>query len=314
MSNFREQNGGRRSRKATPPATVQTLIDSAETRKKGRSRVREASTPLRVIAAVFIAVIIIATIAANWLPIASPVQQEITQKLQSIGSNGYLLGSDQFGRDILSRLIFGARTELVVALGATAVAIVVGTVLGLIGGFYGRWAETITMRAVDVILAFPPIILALLVVTIYGPGIVTLIFVMGLLFAPAYARLTYGQVLTVKSAEYVEASQVFGATKRATLFSVVLPNVATPIIVQMPLTLAASILLESGLSYLGLGIVPPTPSWGFMVADGQRYMTSNPELVLLPSLVIALSILAFGLLGDFLRDWLDPRRSMAKNY
>lgn len=314
MSNFREQSGERRSRKATPPATMQTLIDSAETRNKGRSRVREAVTPLRAIAAVFITVTIIATIVANWLPIASPVQQDITQKLLPIGSNGYLLGTDQFGRDILSRLVFGARTELVVALGATAVAIVVGTVLGLIGGFYGRWAETITMRAVDVILAFPPIILALLVVTIYGPGIVTLVFVMGLLFAPAYARLTYGQVLTVKSAEYVEASQVFGATKRATLFSVVLPNVATPIIVQMPLTLAASILLESGLSYLGLGIVPPTPSWGFMVADGQRYMTSNPELVLIPSLVIALSILAFGLLGDFLRDWLDPRRAMAKNY
>ncbi|GAB2530296.1 peptide/nickel transport system permease protein [Paramicrobacterium agarici] len=314
MSNFHEQNDGKRPRKATVPATVQTLIDSAEERKKGRGRLLEALSPLRTIAAVFIVAVLIATVAADWLPVASPVQQDIAQKLQPVGADGFVLGSDQFGRDILSRLVFGARTELVVALGATAVAIIVGTVLGLIGGFYGRWAETITMRAVDVILAFPPIILALLVVTIYGPGVVTLIFVMGLLFAPAYARLTYGQVLTVKSAEYVEASQVFGASKRATLFSVVLPNVATPIIVQMPLTLAASILLESGLSYLGLGIVPPTPSWGFMVADGQRYMTSNPELVLIPSLMIALSILAFGLLGDFLRDWLDPRRSMAKNY
>lgn len=301
-------------RRQSPPETVATAIAREEARAPAENRFLAAWSPLRIIVAVFIVLLVLAMIGADWIGLSDPAAQDIVHKLLPIRSPGHILGTDQFGRDMLSRLVFGARVELVVSLGATTVAIILGTILGLVGGFYGRLAEALTMRSVDVILAFPPIILALLIVTIYGPGILTLIFVMGLLFAPAYARLTYGQVLTLKSAEYVEASMVFGATKRSTLLSVVLPNVAAPIIVQLPLTLASAILLESGLSYLGLGIVPPTPSWGFMVADGQRYMTSNPELVLLPSLAIALTILAFGLLGDVLRDWLDPRRAIAKNY
>ena len=276
-------------------------------------RLRSAFTPLRLGAALIVVVILFVTIAADFLGLPDPTAQNITDKLQPIGSPGHLLGTDQFGRDQLSRLVFGARIELVVALGATAVAVVVGTALGLAGGFYGRWVETLTMRAVDAVLAFPPIVLALLVVTIYGPGVPTLIAVMGLLFAPAYARLTYGQVVTIRGAEYVEASQVFGASKHRTLLSVVLPNVAAPIIVQLPLTLAAAILLESGLSFLGLGVVPPTPSWGTMVADGQRFMMSHPEQILLPAAVIAVTILAFGLLGDALRDWLDPLRNTARS-
>ncbi|MHA7178171.1 ABC transporter permease [Arthrobacter sp. Sr24] len=285
-----------------------------DSRSASPNRLRAALSPLRIIAAIFVLLIVLATIMADWLGLADPAEQNIVNKLLPIGSPEHPLGTDQFGRDLLSRLIFGARIELVVALGATSIAVVLGTFLGLVGGFYGRWVETITMRSVDVILAFPPIILALLIVTIYGPGILTLIVVMGLLFAPAYARLTYGQVMTVRHSEYVEASQVFGATKWRTLLSVVLPNVAAPIIVQLPLTLASAILLESGLSFLGLGVVPPTPSWGLMVADGQRFMMEHPEQILLPSIIIALTILAFGLLGDVLRDWLDPRRAIARNY
>lgn len=286
----------------------------ADARPPAPNRLRAALSPLRIAAAVFVFFIVFATLAANLLGLPDPTAQDIANKLLPIGSAGHPLGTDQFGRDLLSRLVFGARIELVVALGATLIAVVFGTMLGLAGGFYGRWVEMITMRSVDVILAFPPIILALLVVTIYGPGIATLIVVMGLLFAPAYARLTYGQVVTVRHAEYVEASRVFGATGRRTLLSVVLPNVAAPIIVQLPLTLASAILLESGLSFLGLGVVPPTPSWGLMVADGQRFMMAHPEQVLLPAIIIALTILAFGLLGDVLRDWLDPRRATARNY
>jgi len=279
-----------------------------------RRRLIEALNPVRISACLIVILVVVATIAAPVLGLPDPTGQDIVHKLQLPLSAGHLLGTDQFGRDQLSRLVFGARVELLVSLGATSLALVGGTLLGLLGGYFGRWVETLTMRTVDVVLAFPPIILALLVVAIYGPGLVTLIFVMGLLFSPAYARLTYGQVVAVRNSEYVEAANVFGSTNSKTIFQVVLPNVLAPIIVQLPLTLAAAILLESGLSFLGLGVVPPTPSWGLMVADGQRFMISNPDLILVPSIMIALTILAFGLVGDTLRDWLDPRRATARSY
>ena len=280
-----------------------------KTTSRSVRRLRRSLNPIRMGGAIFILLIVVLTLAVPLLAIPDPLAQDIANSLQPIGSPGHVLGTDRFGRDMLSRLLFGARIELVVALGATAVALVLGVTLGMLGGFLGALAETLTMRTVDVILAFPPIVLALLIVTIYGPGV----FTMGILFSPRFARLTYGQVVTVKHLEYVEAARVFGNSPLRTMLAVVLPNVSAPIIVQLPLTLATSILLESGLSYLGLGVVPPTPSWGLMVADGQRDMIANPSLVALPSAVIVATILAFGLLGDILRDWLDPRRGMASN-
>lgn len=295
----------------TPPNDI---VAPVADRRRPR-RLREALGPLRLLALAYVVVLVALTALAPVLPfVQEPSAQDIAHRLQGPGAPGHLLGTDLFGRDSLARLIHGGRVELVIALGATALALVLGTTLGLVGGFYGRLASTLTMRTVDVVLAFPPVVLALLVVTINGPGALTLIVVMGVLFSPAYARLVFGQVMAVRSMEYVEASLVFGTPRWRTLLTVVLPNVATPLIVQVPLTLAASILLESGLSYLGLGVVPPTPSWGYMVAEGQRFLSSDPGQVLLPSAVIAVTILAFGFVGDTLRDWLDPRRSMARSY
>lgn len=284
-----------------------------KTTSRSVRRLRRSLNPIRMGGAIFILLVVVLTLLGPILAIPDPLTQDIANRLQPIGYPGHVLGTDRFGRDMLSRLLFGARIELVVALGATALALVIGVTLGMLGGFLGALAETLTMRTVDVILAFPPIVLALLIVTIYGPGVSTLIITMGILFSPRFARLTYGQVVTVKHLEYVEAARVFGNSPLRTMLTVVLPNVSAPIIVQLPLTLATSILLESGLSYLGLGVVPPTPSWGLMVADGQRDMIANPSLVALPSAVIVATILAFGLLGDILRDWLDPRRGMASN-
>ena len=283
------------------------------TSSRSMRRLRNSLNPIRLGGVVFVVLIVLITLLAPILGLPDPIQQDIPNKLLPIGAEGHLLGTDRFGRDILSRLVYGARVELVIALGATALALVLGTVLGLLGGYFGGFVETLSMRSTDVILSFPPIVLALLIVTIYGSGSLTLIVVMGILFAPRFARLTYGQVVSIRSAEYVEAARVFGSGPWRTMFGVVLPNVSAPIIVQAPLTLATSILLESGLSYLGLGVSPPTPSWGLMVADGQRDLVSYPSLVLLPSLVIVLTILAFGLVGDIMRDWLDPRRGMASN-
>lgn len=272
------------------------------------AKLRQAMGPLRTAALVYVVVIIIVMILAPVIAPADPLAQDIANKRLPLFTPGHLLGTDELGRDVLTRIMYGARIELFIALGATIFAAVVGTFMGIVGGFFGGIAETVTMRLiVDVILAFPPIILALLAVTIYGPGPITLIVVMGVLFAPTFARITYGQTLSVKREEYVEAARAFGAKTPVTLFKVVLPNVSAPIIVQFSLTMAQAILLESGLSYLGLGVVPPEPSWGAMVAEGQRYITSDPMGLLVPSTVLVLTILAFGLLGDGLRAYLDPK-------
>lgn len=271
-------------------------------------RLRQAITPLRTVMVVYLVVILVLMAFAPLLAPYDPIAQNVAIRLQPMFSPGHLLGTDELGRDILSRIMFGAQVELFIALGATVLATVLGTLLGLLGAHFNGLTEVVTMRLiVDVILAFPPIVLALLAVTLYGPGPVTLIIAIGVLFAPIFARITYGQVLSVKREEYVDAARTFGAPTVVILFRTVLANVSAPIIVQFSLTMAAAILMESGLSYLGLGVVPPTPSWGSMVAQGQRYLTTDPHVLLVPGAVIVLTILAFGILGDALRDLLDPK-------
>lgn len=272
------------------------------------TRLRSAFRPLRVVALVYVILMLIVMVLAPILAPADPLAQNITNSMMPPGSPGHFLGTDNLGRDVLSRLMYGAQIELLIALGATVLAMVLGTIVGVLGGYYSGLVEFLTMRVgVDVVLAFPPIILALLAVTIAGPGAVTLILVMGVLFAPIFARIAYGQTLSVKKLEYVEAAQAYGAKSPIILGRVILPNISSPIIVQFSLTIAASILLESGLSYLGLGIVPPTASWGVMVAEGQRYMATDPLALLVPASALVITILSFGLLGDVLRDYNDPK-------
>lgn len=271
-------------------------------------RLKQAITPLRVIMLLFLVVVVIAMLFAPILAPHDPISQNVQARMSPPFSPGHLLGTDELGRDILSRIMFGAQIELFIALGATLLALTLGTLLGLVGGYFAGISEFVTMRLiVDVILAFPPIVLALLAVTLFGAGAPTLIISIGVLFSPIFARITYGQVLSAKQEEYVDAARTFGASTGTLMFRTVLPNVSAPLIVQFSLTMAASILLESGLSYLGLGVVPPAPSWGSMVAAGQRYLTSDPHVLLVPGAVIVLTILAFGILGDALRDLLDPK-------
>lgn len=270
-------------------------------------RLLAAFTPMRIVALVFLVLIIVASALAPWITV-NPLAQDVANARLPIGSPGHLLGTDSFGRDVLSRLLHGAGVELYIAVGAMVIAFVLGTLIGLLGGYFGGFVETVTMRVIiDVLLAFPPVILALLIVTIYGSGTTTLIITLGILFSPVFARTAYGQTLSVRRTEYVEAARAYGASVPRILGGTVLPNISAPLVVQASLVMAGAILLESGLSYLGLGVVPPAPSLGTMVAEGQRYMSNDPQLILIPSALIVLTILSFSLVGDVLRDWLDPR-------
>lgn len=264
--------------------------------------------PLQYCAMGFLILILLATILLPLVATKDPLSQDIAQRFAPIGAKGYPFGADAFGRDTFSRLLLGLRTELIISVLSAMFAGILGTILGLLGGYFGRWAEMVTMRVVDIVLGFPHLILALLIVTLYGPGSVTLVCAMTVIFMPAFARLTFGQVIRVKTEEYVAASEVFGGTLWHTLFRVVLPNSLAPSIVQLSLTIPAAILLESGLSFLGLGVVPPAPSLGLMVAEGQRYLSTEPHVLLVPAIAIVVVILAFGVMGEALRDWLDPRR------
>ena len=275
-------------------------------------RLLAAFTTMRALALVFLLLIILASLLAPVITV-DPLPQDVAHARQAIGSPGHLLGTDAYGRDVLSRLLHGAGVELYIAFGATALAFVIGTFIGMLGGYFGGFVETITMRVIiDVLLAFPPVILALLIVTIYGSGTATLIVTLGILFSPVFARTAYGQTLSVRRTEYVEAARAYGASQPRILGGTVLPNISAPLVVQASLVMAGAILLESGLSYLGLGVVPPAPSLGSMVAEGQRYMSNDPQLILIPSLLIVLTILSFSLVGDVLRDWLDPRGKQAR--
>jgi peptide/nickel transport system permease protein len=246
-------------------------------------------------------------LAAPWLGLPDPVHQNMAQRLAAPGP-GLLLGADAFGRDVLSRLIWGARTSLSVAFASGLLACLFGTAIGLIGGWFRGAGALLALGGADIILCFPPVLLALLVVTLLGPGAETLILVLSVLFLPGFARVTYAEVLAVRALDYVEAARAMGAATPRILLRTVLPNVAGPIVVQLSLSVAAAIVLESGLSFLGLGVVPPAPSWGLMIRAARTTMAQAPLLLLWPCAALTFTILAINLLCDALRDAADPRR------
>jgi peptide/nickel transport system permease protein len=220
-------------------------------------------------------------------------------------SSTYLLGTDNLGRDILSRIIYAARTSLLVALGSVLVAGVIGVPLGLIAGYAGGKIDSVIMRVLDAILAFPVILLAILVVATLGTQTINLILTIGFVFIPYFTRLVRGNVLTLKEREFVAASRASGADDRYLVTRVILPNILSPIVVQASLTMSLAVLIEAALSFLGLGVQEPTPAWGSMLQNSQLYLREAPWFVFSPGLCIFVSVLAFNLIGDGLRDLLD---------
>jgi ABC-type dipeptide/oligopeptide/nickel transport system permease subunit len=290
---------------ATEIATPLAIAQSAQRRTTPLWR-RALRNPRIIIGGAVLLLLFLMAALAPVLAPGDPLRQHPQQRLAP-PSAVYPLGTDEFGRDLLSRLIYGSRVSLQVAFGSIALAVLIGVPLGLVGGYFGRGWETVTMRLMDVLLAFPPILLAIAVVAFLGPGVWNLIFVIGILYTPRFARLVHASTLSERTREYVEAARAMGARSPRILMRGVLPNITAPIIVQVSLSLGFAILVESGLSFLGIGVRPPNPSWGLMIATGRGYMSQSVWPILWPSVAISLVILACNILGDGLRDTLDPR-------
>lgn len=254
--------------------------------------------------AVLLIVVLLAIFAQQVAPFDPAVQP--AERLTAPNST-YLFGTDEFGRDVFSRVIWGTRISLYVGMIAVAIALVIGVTLGLVSGFYGGWRDSLIMRLVDILFAFPTIVLAIAITGILGPSLTNATIAIGFVYAPVFARVTRGPVLSVVNDEYVQAARTVGASDRRIVLRHVLPNITAPLIVQTTLALSTAILAEAALSFLGLGTQPPTPSWGTMLGTGRKFLELSPWASIFPGLAIMVTVLAFNLLGDGLRDVLDPR-------
>lgn len=261
---------------------------------------------LAVVGAVLVIGIVMGALILPSVISWDPNKMNIKQALQGPGDD-HLLGTDHFGRDTLSRLAHGAGISLKVGLWATTVALLAGVLIGAIGGYTGGVMDTILMRVMDALMAFPGILLAIALVAALGPGLFSLILAIGIVSTPRFARITRASVLQRKELDYVMAARALGKGKWMILISDIMPNCLAPIIVQITLTLPSAILSEAALSFLGLGTPPPTPSWGRMLNEARGFMEISPELAIFPGVAIFLIVLGFNLLGDGLRDVLDPR-------
>jgi ABC-type dipeptide/oligopeptide/nickel transport system permease subunit len=255
--------------------------------------------------AVFLGIVAMAVLAPVLAPY-DPIAQGVGKPLER-PSAAHWAGTDSFGRDIMSRIIHGARVALVVGFVAVLLAMVVGVTLGLISGYFGGIVDVVIMRIMDGLFAFPIIILAIAMMAVMGFGVRNVIIAVAVGFIAPFARVTRGDVLAVKEEPYIEAARLAGVGSFAIIFQHVLPNVLAPIIVQGALRVSGAIITESGLSFLGLGPPPPTPAWGRMIAEGQAFIVMAPHVSTIPGIALMLAIVALNLLGDGLRDTLDPR-------
>ncbi len=256
-----------------------------------------------------IVILLLFFITAAFGPLFAPYPPNVVNLKDALlsPSTTHLLGTDYIGRDMLSRLIYGARSSLMVGVVATAIATVIGMLAGLFAGFYGSWINSVIMRVVDALMSFPMILLALLIAGLLGGGLKNVMIALGIALIPAYARLMCGMVLSIKEADYVMAEKSIGSNNLRLMLRHILPNAFPPLIVLITMQIGSTILAEAGLSYLGVGITPPTPAWGAMVSDGFKYLLTNPLLSFVPGIAIMLVVFAFNMVGDGLRDALDPR-------
>jgi peptide/nickel transport system permease protein len=269
-----------------------------------------------MLGAVLVSLIVLAALLAPVLAPHDPAEQfrdgltangePMPSTLTNGGGWQFPLGTDANGRDLLSRILYGARISLLVGVLANLMAVALGTLIGSVAGFFGGWAETVLMRLTDTVMAFPTLLLAMTLVAILKPSVWIIIVVIGVVYWTWIARVVYGQVVALRERDFITATQALGASRAYTLVRHVLPQLVPTLIVWGTLGIATNVMLEASLSYLGIGVQPPTPSWGGMIQQAQSYYRTAPWMVLFPGLAIMLTVFAFNLLGDGLRDALDP--------
>ncbi|TVR68802.1 MAG: ABC transporter permease [Spirochaetaceae bacterium] len=286
---------------------MQVLTDT----RRGRSQWAEVWRRLRRnwMAMFGLAIIIVIFFTAIFAEVIAPYDYR-TQNLRRIAdppSREHLLGTDDLGRDILSRIIYGARVSLQVGFVAVSISLILGGTLGALAGYYGGRLDNVVMRFMDVLLAIPSILLAIAIVSAFGGGLVNVMVAVGIATIPVYARIVKASVISIKEQEYIEAARAIGATDLRIILKHILPNSMAPIIVQGTLGVAIAILSAAGLSFIGLGIEPPTPEWGAMLSSGRHLIRRAPHVATFPGVAIMITIFALNLLGDGLRDALDPR-------
>jgi peptide/nickel transport system permease protein len=260
-------------------------------------------------AVIGLGMIIVVIAVALLAPVISPydpISQSTIDKLERPSSEHWL-GRDHFGRDVFSRIIYGARVALLVGIASVALGAALGTTMGIVAGYFGGRIGMLIMRLVDILLSFPDLITGLLVMAVLGTGMTKLIIAIGLTITPRFARIAYGPTLSVKEKEFVEAAKALGQRTQVILSRHILPNVAGELLVLASLWTAQAIRLEASLSFVGLGVQPPTPTWGQMIRDGTIYLTDFPLLSLAPGIALLFTVFAFNLVGDGLRDMLDPK-------
>ena len=251
---------------------------------------------------VFVVLAVLAPVLAPY----PPTEQSLTEALQKPSATHWF-GTDNLGRDLLSRILYGARISLISSLLSSLIAAAIGTFLGLVAGYFGGLLSQVIMCVIDAQLSIPPLVLTIVLAMVFGGGITGVSVVIGLSMFPSYARVSYAQVLALKENDYVMAAQLVGQSERKIMFTHLLPNCFPSLIVLFTMNLGTAIMLEASMSYLGVGITPPTPAWGSMVSEGYKYLVSNPAIALLPGICVLLVVISFNIVGDSLRDALDPR-------
>jgi peptide/nickel transport system permease protein len=287
----------------TTPVAAPPVRLRSQRQRMWHTFVRNRAAVVGLVLAVLIAAAAIGAPLITW---HDPFDQQAANRLKPPDVS-FIMGRDTFGRDVYARVVYAGRVSLLIGLGSVLLGGAVGTLLGLVAGYGGSVAENGIMRLVDVLMAFPSLLLGLAVLAVLGPGLEKLILTIGLLLAPPFARVVHGATLGLKSQEFVQAARAVGAGQKRILGRHILPNVQGEIVVLASLWTASAIRVEASLSFIGLGVAPPTPTWGNMVREGVQNLTNAPWLSLFPGLAILLTVLAFNLLGDGLRDVFDPR-------